>query len=95
MLSIEENELLTRVGPGTLMGDLMRQYWMPVLLSTELEPGGRVKRVKLLGEDLVAFRSRTGLQRAWHATPWARPGFVSDSSRLSSAAPRHEVDRRG
>jgi len=60
MLSWEENELLTRVGPGTPMGHMMRQYWMPVLLASELAPGGRVKRVKLLGEELVAFRSRHG-----------------------------------
>jgi phenylpropionate dioxygenase-like ring-hydroxylating dioxygenase large terminal subunit len=70
MLSAEENELLTRVGPGTLVGDLMRQYWMPVVLSSELEAGGRVKRVKLLGEDLVVFRSpdgRVGLFDEWCA----------------------------
>jgi phenylpropionate dioxygenase-like ring-hydroxylating dioxygenase large terminal subunit len=60
MLTRQENELLTRVGPGTPMGDLMRQYWIPALLSTELGAGGRVKRVRLLGEDLVAFRARDG-----------------------------------
>ncbi|MGQ4810505.1 Phthalate 4,5-dioxygenase oxygenase subunit [Candidatus Entotheonellaceae bacterium PAL068K] len=60
MLTKEENERITRVGPGTPMGALMRQYWLPVLLASELEPGGRVKRVKLLGEALVAFRSRNG-----------------------------------
>jgi phenylpropionate dioxygenase-like ring-hydroxylating dioxygenase large terminal subunit len=60
MLTRDENELLTRVGPGTAVGQLMRQYWIPVLLSTELPPGGRVKRVRLLGEDLVSFRSRAG-----------------------------------
>jgi phthalate 4,5-dioxygenase oxygenase subunit len=58
MLSSQENALLTRVGPGTPMGNLLRQYWMPVLLSSELEPGGRVKRVRLLGEPLIAFRLR-------------------------------------
>jgi phenylpropionate dioxygenase-like ring-hydroxylating dioxygenase large terminal subunit len=42
------------------MGHLMRRYWIPVLLSAELPPGGRVKRVRLLGEDLVAFRTREG-----------------------------------
>jgi phenylpropionate dioxygenase-like ring-hydroxylating dioxygenase large terminal subunit len=42
------------------MGDLMRQYWIPVLRSSELAPGGQAKRVKLLGEDLVAFRPREG-----------------------------------
>jgi phenylpropionate dioxygenase-like ring-hydroxylating dioxygenase large terminal subunit len=60
MLTREDNELLTRVGPGTPMGALLRQYWIPVLRSAELEPGGRVKRVRLLGEDLVAFRARDG-----------------------------------
>jgi phthalate 4,5-dioxygenase oxygenase subunit len=61
MLSAEENEFLTRVGPGTPMGELMRQYWLPVLLSEELpEPDGRPERVRLLGEDLIAFRATDG-----------------------------------
>ena len=60
MLTREENELLTRVGPETPMGNLMRRYWMPALRSAELPPGGRVKRVRLLGEDLVAVRARDG-----------------------------------
>ena len=61
MLTKEENEQLTRVGPGTLMGELMRQYWMPALLSSELpEPDGSTVRVRLLGEDLVAFRDSNG-----------------------------------
>ena len=60
MPSVEENELLTRVGPGTVMGNLLREYWTPVLLTTELEPGKRVKRVRLMGEDLVAFRTESG-----------------------------------
>jgi phthalate 4,5-dioxygenase len=42
------------------MGDLMRQYWLPVLLSAELAPGEHRKRVRLLGEDLVAYRARNG-----------------------------------
>src|SRR5207249_3777244 len=42
MLTADENAQLTRVGPGTLMGDLMRQYWIPVILSSELPAGGRV-----------------------------------------------------
>ena len=53
MLSREDNELLTRVGPGTAMGALMRRYWIPVLQSSELQAGGRVKRVMLLGERLI------------------------------------------
>src|SRR5581483_3458506 len=60
MLSHEDNELLTRTGPGTPMGELLRRYWMPVVESRELEPGGRVKRVQILGERLIVFRGRSG-----------------------------------
>src|SRR5579862_1471405 len=61
MLSKEDNELLTRVGPGTPMGDLMRQYWMPALISTEVpERDSAPYRVRLLGEDLIAFRDTEG-----------------------------------
>jgi phenylpropionate dioxygenase-like ring-hydroxylating dioxygenase large terminal subunit len=61
MLTREENELLTRVGPGTPMGAVMRRYWLPALLSNELPgPDCPPKRVKLLGEELVAFRDTQG-----------------------------------
>jgi len=61
MLSKEENELLTQVGPGTRMGDVMRRYWLPVLLASELPgPDCDPIRVRLLGEDLVAFRDTDG-----------------------------------
>jgi len=60
MLSKADNELLTRVGPGTPMGDLMRQYWLPVLHSWELEPDGPPLRVRVLGEDLIAWRDTDG-----------------------------------
>src|SRR5437773_2531613 len=61
MLSREDNELLTRIGPGTPMGNLMRQYWQPVLLGSELpEPDGPPLRVRALGEDLIAFRDTQG-----------------------------------
>ena len=61
MLSQEDNELLTRVGPGTVMGSLMRQYWLPIMLSSEVpEPDCKPLRVKLLGEDLIAFRDADG-----------------------------------
>ncbi|MCA1647880.1 MAG: phthalate 4,5-dioxygenase, partial [Chloroflexi bacterium] len=57
MLKREDNELITRVGPGAPMGDVMRRYWMPALLSSELpHPDSDPLRVRLLGEDLVAFR---------------------------------------
>jgi len=59
--SNEDNELLTRVGAGTPMGDLIRQYWLPGLLSTELPtPNSDPLRVRLLGEDLIAFRDSDG-----------------------------------
>src|SRR5206468_10353754 len=61
MLSREDNELLCRVGPGTPMGDLMRQYWVPAALSSELPArDGAPLRVRLLGENLVAFRASSG-----------------------------------
>src|SRR3954462_426025 len=61
MLTNEQNELLTRVGPGTPMGELMRQYWIPALISPELpEKDGPPLRVRLLGEDLIAFRDTNG-----------------------------------
>jgi phthalate 4,5-dioxygenase oxygenase subunit len=61
MLSTEHNELVCRVGPGTPMGDLMRQYWVPALMSSELpEAGGPPLRIRLLGENLIAFRSAAG-----------------------------------
>ena len=61
MLSREDNELLCRVGPGTPMGALLRQYWIPTLLSSELpEPDGAPVRVRILGEDLIGFRATSG-----------------------------------
>src|SRR4029453_16672646 len=60
MLTTEENELLTRTGPGTAMGAFLRRYWIPVVQSGELEAGGRVKRVRLLGEPLIVFRGKSG-----------------------------------
>lgn len=60
MLSQEDNETLVRVGPGTAMGTLMRQYWIPFLGSGEVAKDGQPHRVRLLGEDLVAFRDSDG-----------------------------------
>jgi phenylpropionate dioxygenase-like ring-hydroxylating dioxygenase large terminal subunit len=60
MLSREESELLTRVGPGTAMGDLMRQYWLPAAKSSELVADGPPVRLALLGEKLIAFRDSSG-----------------------------------
>ncbi len=61
MLSHADNERLTRTGPGTPMGNLIRRYWIPALFSHEVsEPDGPPVRVKLLGERLVAFRDSSG-----------------------------------
>ena len=60
MLTKEENEMLTRVGPGTPMGDLIRRYWQPAALSEELPPDGPPVPIRLLGEDLVLFRDQQG-----------------------------------
>jgi phthalate 4,5-dioxygenase len=61
MLSKEENEIVTRVGPGTPMGNTLRRYWVPALLSSEIPgPDCAPARVRLLGEDLVAFRDSEG-----------------------------------
>jgi phenylpropionate dioxygenase-like ring-hydroxylating dioxygenase large terminal subunit len=60
MLSPETNELLTRTGSGTPMGEVMRRYWIPALLSWELEADGAPIRTRLLGEDLIAFRDTSG-----------------------------------
>jgi len=55
-----DSEDLTRVGPGTVMGDLMRQYWIPAAMSSEVEADGAPLRLMLLGEKLIAFRDSSG-----------------------------------
>ncbi|MBM2812103.1 MAG: phthalate 4,5-dioxygenase [Chloroflexi bacterium] len=65
MPSAEENDLLTRTGPGTPMGDLIRRYWQPAALSREIPLGGAPVPLKLLGEELVLFRDEAG-----------RPGLI-------------------
>ena len=59
MLKSELNDKLTRVGPGTPMGELLRNYWFPIAASIELEENP-VKKVRLLGEDLVLYKDRSG-----------------------------------
>ena len=63
MLSKQDNDVLCRVGQGTPMGDLMRQYWLPAFLSSELPTECWPRRVRLLGEDLIAFRDDEGRVR--------------------------------
>jgi 5,5'-dehydrodivanillate O-demethylase len=59
MITQEENELLTRIGPGTRMGALLRRYWHPIGTVGEMREKW-TKRVKLLGEDLVLYKTRAG-----------------------------------
>lgn len=60
-MSIEEDSInLTRVGPGTVMGEFMRQYWIPCAMSSELEVDGDPMRLPLMGEKLLAFRDSNG-----------------------------------
>jgi 5,5'-dehydrodivanillate O-demethylase oxygenase subunit len=81
MLSTETNERLTRVGPGTEMGELLRRYWMPVSTSAELA-GENVRGVRVLGESLALFRSadRLGLvdQRCPHRGASLAMGIPSE-----------------
>lgn len=61
MLTREDNERLCRTGPGTPMGNLLRRFWLPALLPSEVSaPDSPPKRLRILGEDLVAFRDSTG-----------------------------------
>ena len=59
MLSEEKNRLLTQVGPGTPMGELLRRYWHPFAGASELEKQS-TKAVRLLGEDLVLYKDLSG-----------------------------------
>ena len=60
MTTKAENELLTQTNAGTPMGELMRQYWLPIAKSSEFEPDGDPVRLMLLGEKLIGFRDSTG-----------------------------------
>jgi len=77
MVRIEENRLLTSIGPGTPGGELMRRYWQPVGVSDQITRGGKPRQVRILGEDLVLFRDDAG-----------QPGLIGlhCSHRLTSLA---------
>src|SRR6185369_940258 len=60
LVTPEQCELLAGVNKGTQMGELLRRFWFPAVLSRELEADGAPVRIKLLGEDLVAFRDSNG-----------------------------------
>ena len=60
MTTQAESALLTQVGPGTPMGALMREYWIPAARSSEVTAAGDPMRLMLLGEKLIAFRDSNG-----------------------------------
>ncbi len=74
-LTLEQNELLTRTNRGTPMGEMLREYWMPAARSAALERDGAPKRVRLMGENFVAFRASDG-----------RVGFVDEACPHRSAS---------
>src|SRR5437763_13692822 len=83
MLSREENELLTKVGHGTPMGDLLRRYWYPIAACSELVDKP-TKAVRVLGEDLVLYRDKQG-----------RPGLIASrcaQRRMSLVLGIHDKD---
>ena len=99
MLSAEDNRLLTQSGSGTPMGELLRRFWLPVLLSEELpEADGVPKKTTVMGEELLAFRDTRGRigvidQHCPHrgANLWLGR---NEDVRYSLRLPRLEVRRR-
>lgn len=82
MLSPEENAKLMQVGPGTLMGELMRRYWQPVAAVAELDDNP-TKPLRLMGEDLVIYKDKSGTyglidQHCPHRRADMSYGFVED-----------------
>src|SRR5665213_109429 len=94
MLSKEDNDLITQTDRGTPMGELFRRYWLPALLSEEL-PGADCNpvRVRILGEDLVAFRDSKGKPGVIDAYCPHRgaPMFFANTNRLSKEGVEDEV----
>ena len=60
MLTQQENDLLTRVGPGTPGGELLRRYWHPIAIASDLTDERPTKAVRVLCEDLVLFKDKSG-----------------------------------
>ena len=87
MTTATEGRELTQVGPGTVMGELMRQYWIPAAQSSELERDGAPIRLMLLGEKLIAFRDSAGRVGVWTiAARTAAPRCSSAATRKAGSA---------
>jgi len=83
MLTAEANELLTRIGPGTPAGALLRRYWQPLCVAAELTAAKPTKRITIMGENLVAFRDQQGnygcvAEQCAHRGASLAYGFVED-----------------
>ena len=77
MLSAEDNDLLTRTGPGTAMGRVLRRYWQPFALVDELPDERPLADVRVLGEDIVVFRDEAGRYGALERRCAHRSGDLS------------------
>ena len=86
MLSPESNERLTRVGPGTPCGELMRRYWIPIAPCAQLLENP-VRRVRVLGEDLVLFRDRAGSRSSANGACTARRMNTGSRTNAGCAVP--------
>src|SRR5262249_18074108 len=99
MLSAEQNDRITRTGPGTPAGKLMRCYWQPAALLDELSGNRPVKPVRLLGENLVLFRDDKGryglLERACPHRGTDPRLRAAGTGRVALRVPRLAVRRRG
>ena len=85
MLTKEENELITRIGPGTPAGQVLRMYWHPISLAQDIDDEHPTKFVRILGEDLVIFRDKSG-----------RTGLLADHCAHRSASLVYgRVEERG
>ena len=85
MLEQEDNDLLTRVGPGTPGGTLLRMYWHPISLIQDITDERPTKFVRVLGEDLIIFRDKSG-----------RMGLIADKCAHRSASMVYgRVEERG
>lgn len=91
MLTAEQNELITRTGPHTPMGQLFRRFWLPAVASSELVQDGPPVRLRLLHEDLIAFRDtrgRVGLTSAF-CTHRLAPLFFGRNEDCGLRCPYH------
>ena len=66
MLTNTDNELMCRVGPGTPMGEVLREYWLPVFFPSELEADGPPLRTRLLGPLATLATNSTAHRQPLH-----------------------------